>query len=219
MNPRDLGSQDSSTELASGLGFVWDPTVARYRDLSNGQFVSESDLQDLVDNYADDYLGPQIEQLTDQMIGGDISLSDWQVSMAESLKQAYVTVAAIGRGGRSAMDYSDFGRIGARLRSEYKYLDGFAQEIKSGTLSPSYIRARAQLYADGVKVALWDGRRAAKIEAGMTLEKRVLHPAEHCTDCMNYADQGWQPIGTFPPPGLGSECLHHCRCTMDFSKE
>jgi len=47
-------------------------------------------------------------------------------------------------------------------------------------------------------------RRVAK------LDKRT------CPDCINYAQQGWQPIGSLPMPGQECRCYDHCRCYIDY---
>lgn len=206
------------TDLGS-LGFVWEKSLRRYRDLSTGRFVSEAQLRSLSDGYREMMIEREVSRLTDRMIDGDISLGEWQVRMAQTLKRAYLVEYMISRGGRRMMEWSDFGRIGGRLRAEYRYLDGFAQEIKLGLLTPDMIRQRALLYARGSSTMYWEGLRASSRDAGMILERRVLHPAEHCKDCVEFERQGWQPLGTFPPPGLGSECLHNCKCTMEFQKE
>jgi hypothetical protein len=33
-------------------------------------------------------------------------------------------------------------------------------------------------------------------------------------NCIEYYEQGWQPEGTLPVPGEGSECLSNCQCEM-----
>ncbi len=203
-------------ELALRTGFVFVRGVGRYRNLASGQFVAEKSLQSVVESYADSYVRPALESTTEKFLRGEISLTSWQEQIARELKDAYVTVSAIGRGGRGSMGFSDWGRVGGHLRFEYRHLNTFAQEIKNGMLSAGQIRFRVGLYADGVKVVYWEGRRAAMVDAGYTQSRRVLHPAEHCEDCVGYASQGWVPIGTQPPPGLGSRCLHECKCTEEF---
>lgn len=202
--------------LATRSGFTFDTSVGRYRDLSTGQFVSESVLVDLIENYSSTFVQENVSQITDDLLSGKITLDSWEVRIAQELKEAYVVSASIGRGGRGLMEMSDWGRIGGHLRFEYRHLDQFAQEIKSGSLSAAQIKFRAQMYADGVRTAFWDGRRASKVAAGMVEERRVLTPAEHCPDCIDYANQSWVVTGTLPPPGSGSRCLHSCKCLMEF---
>lgn len=203
-------------DLSSRVGFIFDRSVGRYRDLATGRFVSEKSLEVLMNSYADDFLAYNIDKITSDFLDGKITLTVWQERMARELKDAYVVTGSVGRGGRYLMDYSDYGRIGGHLRAEYRYLNQFAQEIKLGTLSSAQIRWRAHLYARGAQMSYWEGRRKAFQDAGKSLERRVLHPAEHCEDCIQYAAQGWQSIGTFPPPGLGSRCMHGCRCSMEW---
>jgi hypothetical protein len=213
-----LGYVLTVRDLVSPVGgFVFIKELGRYRDLSTGQFIAESTLVGLMEDYSGNFLEPALVSLTQRMLDGTLSIADWQVRFAQALKDAYLTAAMIGRGGRAMMTWADYGSVGGRLRMEYKFLDQFAQEIKLGLLSENQILARARLYAQSLRTAYWNGVRARNLATGTkTKERRVLHPAEHCVDCVGYASQGWVPIGTLPSPGLGSECLHHCKCTMEF---
>lgn len=204
------------TELATRVGFAFEKVLGRYRNLQTGQFVSEQALIGVVEEFSEDFLINNLDRITDDLLSGKLTLASWQEKFARELKEAYVVAGSVGRGGRRLMDFSDFGRIGGHLRFEYRHLNQFAQEIKLGILSPAQIKARARSYAHGVRSAYWEARRRALQVAGKTLERRVLRPAEHCIDCIGYANRGWQPIGTFPPPGIGSQCLHGCRCEMEW---
>lgn len=203
-------------ELAAG-GYRWEPESGRYRDLSTGRYVSEQAIARDIDRYNDTIVKERIRATTQQMLDGKLALQDWQTRMARELKDAYVVNVQIGRGGRNATQFSDYGRIGGRLQFEYRKLDEFAQQIKAGEAgSAAQVMARANQYAGGPRTAYFDGQQAAKEEAGLTEERRVLNPAEHCDDCVGYAAEGWKPIGWFPPPGTGSACGHNCRCTMEY---
>jgi hypothetical protein len=46
-------------------------------------------------------------------------------------------------------------------------------------------------------------------------ERRFLHAAEHCPDCVDVAGRGWVPIGTLPRIG-DSQCRTRCRCTFSY---
>ena len=202
-------------DLASRSGFVWERVTARYRDKATGRFVSESRLLDLAESFTG-FTQDNLARITDRMIAGKMSLSDWQKQFAQELKDSYVVNLQIGRGGRNVTTQADYGRIGQRLRSEYGYLNNFAREIASGELSPEQIKARVNQYAAGTRKAYYDGRTAAAKDGGFTEERRVLNPAEHCSDCLDYAGKGWQPIGTLPEPGESSQCRNNCKCEKEY---
>jgi hypothetical protein len=202
-------------DLAERVGFVWERTVARYRDKATGRFVSEFNLIKLQTDFTE-YARSNIGNITERLVSGNLDIGAWQKQFAQELKDAYVVNYQIARGGKNAMTQADYGRIGGRLKAEYKYLDNFAQEIASGKLTPEQIRARANQYVAGTRTAYYDGKTAAGSAAGFTEERRILNPAEHCEDCIGFAAQGWQPIGTLPEPGTGSRCRHNCKCEKEY---
>lgn len=202
-------------DLASRAGYVWEKVTARYRDKATGRFISEQVLVNLAESFTG-FTQDNLTSLTDKMISGKMSLADWQRQFAQELKDAYIVNAQIGRGGKNAMTQADYGRIGQRLRGEYKYLNDFAKEIANGDLSAAQIQARVDQYAAGTRKAYYDGRTAAAKDGGFTEERRILNPAEHCEDCLDYAGKGWQPIGTLPEPGEGSQCRNNCKCEKEY---
>lgn len=202
-------------DLASRAGYVWERATARYRDKATGRFISEGTLVNLAESFTG-FTQDNLTRITEQMTSGKLSLADWQRQFAQELKDSYIVNSQIGRGGRNTMTQSDYGRIGQRLRGEYRYLNNFAQEIADGKLSAAQIQARVDQYAAGTRKAYYDGRTAACKDGGFTEERRILHPAEHCDDCIGYASKGWQPIGTLPEPGESSQCRNNCKCEKEY---
>lgn len=201
--------------LATG-GYRWDNDAARYRSKDTGRFVSESALRADLDRFNSQVVNTSLQDITDRMIDGRITLDKWQEQMAAELKDAWGVNVRVGRGGAAQMTAVDYGRYGGRLGYEYNRLNAFAVEIQMGTLTPAQIKARASLYANATRVGYWDGQTAAFRAAGFTEERRVLNPAEHCGDCIGYAAQGWQPLGSLPEPGTQSVCQRNCRCTKEY---
>lgn len=206
---------DRIFELQSPLKFVKDLGVYIFR---NGRKLAESRLHSISENYISSGLSRNLGKLTDRMLAGKLSLADWQSRMAASLKDGHITNMLIGRGGKNAATFADYGRVGGVIRSEYRALSQFAEQIKNGELSEAQIKARIQLYANSVQRSYWSGRTAAMSDAAYDIERRVLHPAEHCDDCIGYADMGWVPIGSLPEPGSASRCGSNCKCTKEFGK-
>jgi hypothetical protein len=185
----------------------------------NNRTLSEEKLLSISSSYIETGLSKNIAALTQRMLDGKLSLSEWQIRMGTSLKESHIINMLIGRGGRGAATLSDYGRVGNILRwDEYRHLQMFAEEIKAGSLSDAQILARVKMYANSTKKSYWIGRDGAMLDAGFTTERRILHPAEHCPDCIGYAEQGWMPIGTLPEPGEGSVCLSNCQCTKEYRR-
>lgn len=198
-------------------GYHWDSAIGAYRSKWNGQEVKESTVRARIENYNEVYVQHNTGVLTDALINDKIKLPDWQRGVAQELKDSWRVNGMVGRGGYDATGFDDYGRMGGRLRWQYHYLNGFAQEIQAGTLTEAQIRARAQTYGMASTTAYQDGLHAAKKAAGMTEENWVLTPAEHCVDCIAYAGMGWQPMGSFPTPGDGhTRCLMNCKCYKEY---
>jgi len=202
--------------LSDGGGFEWVPAAGRYRNKATGRWISEAAVRREAERYHDKIVTPRVDVLTRKMLSGQASLSDWQAAMRSELRESWKLTYTAGRGGRTAMTFSDYGKLGSRLRMEYRYLNNFAQEIKDGKLSEAEILRRAKLYAEGARTGYYDGLTAAMKIAEMVEERRILGPAEHCGDCLAYASQGWQPIGTLPEPGEDCACGHNCKCTKEY---
>jgi hypothetical protein len=127
------------------------------------------------------------------------------------------------KGGR--LTARDYGRIGARLRTQYRYLQGFALDVEAGRLSAGQIVARAGLYAAGFNGAYERARRDEwqdRAAAGVAVDARnVLAAAEHCqngggkTGCQDEAARGWVPLHLMSTPG-GRRCRSNCLCRLEF---
>lgn len=217
-----LFEDDSDTvqiaiDLAFGdKGFYWDKGVGRYRDKSTGRLVGEKRILNLGEKYTEQVVKPRINRLTERFIDGDLTLPDWQQRVQKELKDGWTIQSVIGRGGIKQMLPADWGRLGGRLNFEYRRLATFAQEIASGNLTPGQIKFRIGLYVNATRMGFYDGKTSGKRDAGFTEERRRLNPAEHCPDCVGYAAQGWQPIGSLPEPGEASQCQRNCKCNKEY---
>jgi hypothetical protein len=114
------------------------------------------------------------------------------------------------------MTQSDYGKLGATLRFQYRKLREFAEQIKAGLLTDKEILARAALYANSARTSYYDGLDRAKQAAGYTEEMRVLGLAEHCDDCPPLAGF-WAPIGSLPRIGA-TQCITNCKCTKVYRR-
>jgi hypothetical protein len=151
---------------------------------------------------------------------GDITLVQWQQSVREALKLAHTQAAIIGNGGRDNMQASDWGRIGQRLRAEYRYLEGFARDLLAGSVSTPMALARVSMYAQAVRGSYWEGTTIRQEKQGYSLMRRILDPqAKHCDDCLRYAARGTVSIGSLPMPGQRCACLSNCKCRVQYLRQ
>jgi len=196
----------------------YDPISGRYRG-NNGRFLSQSAIESLVDGRINK-LGALLRRLTNMLSSGDITLDQWQRSVREALKLAHTQAAIIGNGGRDTMQASDWGRIGQRLRAEYRYLESFARDLLAGSISTPMALARIGMYAMSVRGSYWEGTAIRQERQGYSLMRRILDSqAKHCQDCLNYAARGVVPMGSLPMPGQRCACRSNCKCRVKYLRQ
>jgi len=201
----------------SRRGVRWSPKRAAYIWNVNGRQVSARRLQTELGglrDHAQSNMRHHSQLFTDRKI----SLQSWQRRMGRETKQMFVTEYITGRGGLAQMTQADWGRIGAAVKGQYKYIDRFAMQVYRGEMSIAQFEARAERYAGGGWSMFNAGRTQAHMAAGFTQERRVIQPGDNCRSCLGYAAAGWVPIGDLPEPGQASECLSNCRCEKKFRR-
>lgn len=205
--------------LPQSTGYTWNPIANRYRSLETGRFISRAAVRDGLENMMD-VSALRMNALTQKLIDGGISLADWQTGMMSAIKQSHVAASALANGGWAQMTSADWGYTGSLIKDQYQYLRNFAQEIADGKQPlDGRCLVRSDLYADAANTTYSDMRTRLFVADGWEEEKRKLEPgADHCDDCIDYADEDWQPIGSLPEPGNDSACQKRCRCTKIYRR-
>ena len=204
--------------LPALTGYGWNEAAHQYYDLTSGQFVSRetiaNGLQDVMDAAA-----ANMNTLSQKLMDGSISLSDWQTGMMDAIKQSHVASAALANGGWAQMTFSDWGATGQLIREQYDYLRNFAKEIADGTQPlDGRLLVRSDLYADAANGTYWEMDKRDHLQSGYDEGRRVLEAgADHCDDCLEYASEGWMPIDEIPEIG-NSQCLTRCRCEIEYRR-
>lgn len=195
--------------------YEWDARLGRYRDVTTGRIVSNAQVRAALDQVVLQ-ANARVARVTDELIRGKVSLAEWQMEMARQLKLYHTASAALANGGWAQMTPSDWGRVGAELRTQYQYLQRMAWDIQSGRL-PLTRRAilRSQLYTEAMRGTFESERRRRALRKGAREERRVLGVADHCGDCVEYEARGWRPINTLPKIG-DSICGARCHCSFEY---
>lgn len=157
------------------------------------------------------------EQLTRKLINGEITLEEWEYWMREHIRTLHNIAGMAASGGRDNMSPALWAFAGFLVLQQFGFLSGFARDIATNPeqwLNGRAIsRMRLYLYAEwGTMEGFINQQRQAQ---GYTEERRVLGQADHCPDCIAYAAQGWQPIGTLPRIG-DSVCVTNCQCIFEY---
>ena len=155
-----------------------------------------------------------LNALADQLYRGRITLGMWEEDMRTRMREYMVGCASIGRGGRHLMTSSDWGKVGAELKKQYRWLHGFSKAIydKRNTVSLGAIKSRARLYADaGAKIA-------NLMQAGPFASMLSWIPGDGSTTCLNGCGCKWiLTVQDHDESGVGS--LVAAIWTVDPAKE
>lgn len=142
----------------------------------------------------------EVNALAEKVYTGEVSIGQWEESMKQLIRGMHSSTAAIGKGGWQEMTQSDWGRIGAEVKAQYRYLHGFAEHISDtrDTISMNAIQARARLYGGAAR------HSAALMQAGDLAGGTRRKP-------VTFKGLPWLP-------GDGStECLVNCKCYWELT--
>lgn len=172
--------------LKAAGDWAFDAVSRRYRDVRSGQFLSASTSVEL----RNDVLARtrmEAANTTDRLIGGRITVSEWERAMRTQVRESYATQFAFGRGGRDAMTRDDRKALGKLIDEQHAYLRDFAGAIADGELSGGQIAARAAMYLNGSAGAYERGHGAA---------------------------YGMPELDHYPGDG-STQCLSNCLCSLE----
>jgi hypothetical protein len=195
--------------------FTWDASAGRYRQ-ANGRVVTQAQVRAAIDRDLQ-HLNTTAARLAGDLRSGRISLESWRVEMKRIIKHTHMGEAAIAKGGRAQMMPVDYGRVGQIVREEYRHLEGWVNEIKAGAPLDGRLQNRAKLYTQAGRATFHKVERLEMRDHGAEFERSVLHPADHCGQCVAEADAGFRPIGVMVPIGE-RECGRNCRCTVVYQR-
>jgi hypothetical protein len=198
------------------MTWAWDASVGRYRDLKTGRFLSFAFVREWAQQSLD-ATADKVYFLAQNVVNLTLSPDDFNTFFREEIKKEYIRQFLIGIGGLDRMTPEYWGSIGGMLIEQYKWLDAFVAEIAGGTLSVEQIYQRMTMYILSAREAYERAVSFVNGLLGATQELWVLGQAEHCQDCVDFSDEGWQPYGHFPFPGQGkTECLTKCKCHKEY---
>ena len=199
------------------LEFLFDKKSQRYRYKDSGKFVGQDAIASLTQKHIDQ-VSSDATRIIDLLVNKKISVSTWESTTAQAIKEMSIAQYILGKGGIARMGQSDYGAIGHLLKMQYKYLRGFSEDLIAGNLSESQARSRLQQYINDGRTLYEAGRRESHADDGFTRERRIRTKTDSCNECIDYASQGWCDIGTLPDIGSDCSCTSNCGCKWEFSK-
>jgi hypothetical protein len=200
---RDLGDR-----------YGWNESAARYYDRNTGRYVGFTQVRAAVDRM----IAASARRATtasDLLRQGQLDLGEWQTVMRDEIAMTHRMAAAAAAGGWAQLTQADYGRIGAAVRVQYRYLHDFTEAIRAGLPLDGRFLQRAAMYPKAARPFYHDLHGATVEAAGYDEERNVLHEAEHCAQCQDMSALGWVPVGTCIPIGRRT-CLGNDQCTMEY---
>lgn len=212
--------------MADGPLWVWDDKAKRYRETKTGRWIGIEKMQEMRLEYLKKQKSIVQEKLRSYLNNPSPSnMQKLNKDLREIIKQTNIDMYALGAGGRNGMSQRDWGRIGAMVKEQYKYLNNLVDQIAKGKITPAQANARLKMYINSSNEALWKGYtnempplpaypgdgstqcltncqctwEIVKVEGGFNCYWR-LGVAEHCDDCVRRAKE-WNPL--FIPFGVG----------------
>lgn len=203
--------------LAAGAGvgialYTYGNRSQRWRDNRSGQFVSFDRVDREMARHTDATF-VALDNMTNALYAGQLSLSQWQLAVAQLLKEAHLAQAMFAAGGKANMGPREWGRVGRMLRDEYQYLAKFAIDIAAGKVSLAQALVRVRLYGRATRATYWNEwtrRREGEVWW-------VLGIAEHCPDCVTLAENSPYTMKSLPtvPAAGDTECKRNCKCRLE----
>lgn len=175
--------------MTSETPWYFDATVRRYRGRAGtsvaGKFIGPAKLAELRDTFIQGQMG-QVDLLAQRLADGELTLQQWVNQVRGHIKTVYLAEYMLGKGGKNNMTQSDYGRLGAMLKSQYGFLNDFAADIAGGHLSVRAIIARSQQYVSSATLAHERGKIAA-----WGLPSLPAYPGDGSSECKSNDKCRW----------------------------
>lgn len=196
--------------------YGYNAKLGRYVNLTTGRIVATDDIRDVVTESMMGFFR-NTDGLGLGLANGTVDLEEFQLEMIRAIRNSNEAMYILGRGGVNNLILADYEAMGNKVEEELGFLDGFMADIAQGNLTVSQIQARVSLYAESSWNAYHIGEQTQNQAAGFNETRRIaVDDGGTCSDCADYAAQGWQPLGKLPLPGKGSVCRSRCRCYVEY---
>lgn len=206
----------TSADILPGYQFAAD--IGRYRSNVTGRFVARNNVLDLLRTQIDTGR-TQLAGITRAYHEGRLSGSVWMEESRTILRRMHLQNSALGSGGFDRLGPREFGRVGGRIRQDYAALQRLHEAVQSGDATLPQALQRVNGMAGNARVNFWDAERDHSRRSAsnrVVIERNILGVgAEHCQDCIELYERGWQLENVIPSPGTDRQCGTNCQCTIE----
>lgn len=171
--------------VADASPWSWSQSAHRYRNTSTGQFIGQSKMTDLRDEFVE-AKREVAQSLASDLAAGKATIQEFEVAFRREIKSSFVDQYVLAKGGRSNMTQADWGAVGRMVRDQYGFAHDFAVDIANGQLSQAQIASRAAAYISSSTQAFERGRSASF--GAPTLPQ---YPADGGTVCRSNCKCNW----------------------------
>ena len=189
----------------------YDPQRKRF--VKNGETTDPKEVRALIDKLTET-VKKDAKRIAKRYETNKITLAQFKKEMQDLLRSGHIVAASVGKGGRERMTQRDWGKVGAKIKWQYGYLDKFVKKIEQGRISKILTANRAQAYASALHITYYQSN-ATENKPDKPLVRRVLNAKESCDGCSQYAAMGWIPVDEMPELGE-LECGDFCKCDLVF---
>jgi hypothetical protein len=193
----------------------------------SGRRRTRAEVRGFIDQLTDK-VKRQAKRLAVMAHNGTITQAEFEASMRTLLRSGHVIAASVGRGGRVRMTAKDWGRVGAKIKWQYKFLAKFARKIGTDAISGAASSNRVQLYADALHISYYRAFYSEMAESpkdkpigkdGKELMVKLMQNSkEGCEDCEADAAMGWMRLDEMGLLGTRI-CGDFCKCDLVFSDD
>ncbi len=169
------------------MQWVWDDIKKFFLDVAGiiADKLGFGILVDMRDEFTEGVLLESDRLISSLMETGKLDIQNWNLQMRELIKNTYRAQYELAIGGRENMTQADYGRLGGILQEQYRYLQGFTEDIASGKLSLGQAQYRARMYINSSTQAF---ERARAAGFGVELPQ---YPGDGSTQCLTNCKCEW----------------------------
>lgn len=169
------------------MPYTFDTETGEYKDSSTGEVIAVAAVLAVLQSAIDETLSPEAAVLAGLVIGGSISVVDWEKQAQELVTSAFLWYIWAAVGGADAASDGQYSMLELLLESQMSFLAGFTLALGNGELSEEMVAARLRLYFAAAKQAYTHARL---LEMGCP--DTGVHPGDCSTDCCVNCDCGWR---------------------------
>jgi len=201
-------------ESAGSPTWFWSPTKMQYIT-STGNVLTGRELRFLRDTVVNSVWksGGEVLRVSSST---PINIDLFRTTIRDSIKETSGLSSALAAGGWNKMTASDWGYVGAQVRSQYSYLELLLKRYQDGEISEESMISRAGNFIKDASLNYDRVYHRMVTGSGLfTMERRVVEDSKACSQCAEEASRGWVPLNSLSPIG-NCQCYYNCRCHFEY---